>query len=122
MPFQKGQSGNPSGLPGRTKGTGIKTPMHEAGYTAAEVRNELGHLLTMSWDDRHEYCERPEATTLQKWIDRIIIESAQKGDYGAVNVLFTWTYGKPKETIELTAQVTHKTQFTLPGGDVIEIP
>lgn len=120
MPFTKGKSGNPSGLPGRPIGSGIKTPMSDSGYTAAEVRNELGHLLSMTWEERNDYCKRPEATTLQVWINRIIVESCQCGDYGAVNTLFTWTYGKPKETIEISTDIKHIHYITMPNGEKVE--
>lgn len=78
MAFQKGQSGNPGGRP-------------------SAPRQELQALL----DKRFTKTKR--AKVLDKLID-----DAMAGQHDARVLLLAYTYGKPKETIDLTGEIGYK--------------
>lgn len=76
MPFQKGQSGNPSGRP-------------------SQMRDELRTLL-----------EKEFSQTKRRAVLRTLVEDAVAGDKDARQLLMAYTFGKPTEYKEISGNLT----------------
>ena len=72
MTFKKGQSGNPGGRPSR-------------------ARKQLNELLDETF-----------TPTKRKRVLKALIERAEQGDHDAITLLMAHTWGKPRQTTEIS--------------------
>lgn len=87
--FKKGQSGNPKGRP---KGTGLK-----------DIKQVLSDLLSQEKNN----------SQLIDGIMTVLVNKALKGDLKAIDMLLSYTYGKPTQRTELTGADQEKIDFTI---------
>jgi hypothetical protein len=76
-PFQKGQSGNPKGRP--------KSPLRD-------IKEVLKDLLSQEKNN----------SQLIDGLMTVVVNKALKGDLKAVEMLLSYTYGKPTQKTEIT--------------------
>jgi hypothetical protein len=98
--FKKGESGNPSGRPKK-----FVTLLKEQGYKQSEVNDTIQSMLSLSIDELKQIHDDSDATILEKTIANALYKSWRKGSLYSIETLLTRTYGKPKETIDIDADV-----------------
>lgn len=85
-PFKKGQSGNPKGRP----------PLRD-------IKEVLKDLLSQEKNN----------TQLIDGLMSVVVNKALKGDLKAVDMLLSYTYGKPTQKTEITGKEGEKIDFTI---------
>jgi hypothetical protein len=100
IPFQKGQSGNPNGRPKK-----FTTLLKEQGYKQTEINDTIQTMLSLSVEELKQIHDDTDATILEKTIANALYRSWRKGSLYSIETLLTRTFGKPKETIDLDADV-----------------
>lgn len=84
--FKKGQSGNPKGRP----------PLRD-------IKEVLKDLLS----------QQKNQTQLIDGLMSVVVNKALKGDLKAVEMLLSYTYGKPTQKTEITGSEGEKIDFTI---------
>lgn len=84
--FKKGQSGNPKGRP----------PLRD-------IKEVLKDLLSQEKNN----------TQLIDGLMSVVVNKALKGDLKAVDMLLSYTYGKPTQKTEITGSEGEKIDFTI---------
>jgi hypothetical protein len=87
-PFKKGQSGNPAG---RKKGS------------LRDIKLVLQDLLS----------QEKNKTQLIDGLMSVVVNKALKGDLKAVEMLLSYTYGKPTQKTEITGSEGEKVEFKI---------
>lgn len=106
--FKKGQSGNPKGRPRK-----FVSQLRDQGYKLSEVNDAIQVLLSMNLAELKAVYENQDATVLEKTIAAAIRKSIEKGSLYSIETLLTRVYGKPKETVDVSAEVViHKVKLT----------
>lgn len=100
IPYQKGQSGNLKGRPKK-----FITTLKEQGYRQSEINETITAMLTLSLDELKVIHDDPNATILEKTIANALYKSWRKGSLYSIETLLTRTFGKPKETIDVDADI-----------------
>jgi hypothetical protein len=99
-PFEKGRSGNPAGRPRK-----YVSLLKEQGYKMSEVNDCIQVMLSMTVEELADTFKNPKATVLEKTIAAAIKKSIEKGSLYSIETLLTRVYGKPKETVDLNAEI-----------------
>lgn len=100
IPFVKGQSGNPNGRPKK-----YTTLLREYGYKQHEINDTINSLLSLSLDELKVIHDDANATILEKTIANALYKSWKKGSLYSIETLLTRSFGKPRETLEIDADV-----------------
>jgi hypothetical protein len=100
IPYQKGQSGNLNGRPKK-----FTTILKEHGYKQSEINDTIQSMLSMSIDELKSVHDDDNATILEKTIANALHKSWKKGSLYSIETLLTRTFGKPKETIGVDADI-----------------
>jgi hypothetical protein len=100
IPFIKGQSGNPGGRPKK-----FTTLLRESGYKQNEINDTIQSMLSLTIDELKSVHESGEATILEKTIANALYRSWRKGSLYSIETLLTRTFGKPKEQLDIDANV-----------------
>lgn len=95
-PWEKGQSGNPSGNTRK-----YVSKLVDTGYTLAEINQTIQNLLAMKPDELLEVKENPDATALEKIITVSLLGSVSNGSIKAFEKLVNRAFGRPTESIEI---------------------
>jgi hypothetical protein len=62
-------------------------------------------MLSMTVEELADTFKNPKATVLEKTIAAAIKKSIEKGSLYSIETLLTRVYGKPKETVDLNAEI-----------------
>jgi hypothetical protein len=100
IPFVKGQSGNPNGRPKK-----FTTLLRDQGYKQSEINDTIQAMLSFTLDELKSIHETDEATVLEKTIAHALYKSWRKGSLYSIETLLTRTFGKPKEQLDIDANV-----------------
>lgn len=114
-PFKKGQSGNPKGRP-----PGIERVLkdhflaeHNLKLSNSQVSDMVKVILGKT---REELVTMAKDETMPWWVSLIankIQRDFQKGSMHVLEVLLDRVYGKPKESVDVSGDVTiHKVKLT----------
>jgi dihydroneopterin aldolase len=101
--FVKGQSGNPNGRPRKFVCT-----LKEQGYKRSEINDTIQVMMSMNLDELKAVWEDKNATVMEKTVASAIKKSIEKGNLDAIETLLTRVYGKPKEQIDMSQQLSIK--------------
>ncbi len=101
IPFTKGKSGNPNGRPKK-----FTTLLKEQGYRQGEINDTIQSMLSMTIDELKLVHDSDDATILEKTIANALYRSFKKGSLYSIETLLTRTFGKPKEQIDVDANVS----------------
>lgn len=99
-PFKKGQSGNLKGRPKK-----FTTLLKDSGYKQSEINDTIQSMLTLTIDELKSVHENSDATILEKTIANALYRSWRKGSLYSIETLLTRTFGKPKEQLDIDANV-----------------
>ena len=111
-PFPKGVVQNPNGRPKK-----FVTLLKENGYKVSEVNDTVQAMLSMTLDELKEVWQDPKATILEKTIANAMRKSLEKGSLYSIETLLSRVFGKPKETADVTQNVSGEIKITLDLGD-----
>lgn len=100
IPFVKGQSGNPSGRPKK-----FTTLLKEQGYKQSEINDTIQTMLSFTIDELKIVHDSDEATILEKTIANALYRSFKKGSLYSIETLLTRSFGKPKEQLDIDANI-----------------
>ena len=100
-PFEKGQSGNPTGRP---KGSKNRSTI---------IREMLDMMVQVKDDEGNDVWQSNEYRMVQAMVNKAI----EKGDVAAFNALYDNLYGKLKDTVDMhtTEQVNHDFRKLIAG-------
>jgi hypothetical protein len=98
--FKKGESGNPNGRPKK-----FTTLLKDSGYKQSEINDTIQSMLTLTLEELRSIHESDDATILEKTIANALYKSWRKGSLYSIETLLTRTFGKPKESIDIDANV-----------------
>lgn len=96
----KGETMNPHGRPRK-----FVSELREQGYKLSEVNDCIQVMLSMTVEELADTFKNPKATVLEKTIAAAIKKSIEKGSLYSIETLLTRVYGKPKETVDLNAEI-----------------
>lgn len=99
-PFKKGQTGNPNGRPKK-----FTTQLKEHGYKQSEINDTIQSMLTLTLDELKAIHDDTGATILEKTIANALYRSWRKGSLYSIETLLSRTFGKPKEQLDIDANV-----------------
>lgn len=119
IPFQikPGQTLNPAGRPRR-----IYTVLKESGYSREDIRDAFEEIGWQTIGDLHDILKDDNNPAILKVIANAFIRGAEKGDFRYVSEILAHVVGKPKESIEMKAEVKNKiiVQFGGNGNNTIQ--
>lgn len=95
--FVKGESGNPAGRPKK-----FISSLKAQGYKLSEINDCIRTMLSLTLTQLKEAMQNPMATVMEMIIASAIKKAITSGDLSVFETLVSRTYGKPKETIEIT--------------------
>lgn len=98
--FKKGESGNPSGRPKK-----LVTLLKEQGYKQGEINDTIQSMLSLSIDELKQIHDDSDATILEKTIANALYKSWRKGSLYSIEILLSRTFGKPKESVAVDADL-----------------
>lgn len=110
--MKPGQTLNPNGRPKK-----YVTLLKEQGYKLAEINDTIQAMLSMDLDELKEVWQNPKATILEKTIANAMRKSLEKGSLYSIETLLSRVFGKPKETADVTQNVSGEIKITLDLGD-----
>jgi len=93
------------------------TLLKENGYKVSEVNDTVQAMLSMTLDELKDVWQDPKATILEKTIANAMRKSLEKGSLYSIETLLSRVYGKPKETADVTQNVSGEIKITLDLGD-----
>ena len=93
------------------------TLLKENGYKVSEVNDTVQAMLSMTLDELKEVWQDPKATILEKTIANAMRKSLEKGSLYSIETLLSRVFGKPKETADVTQNVSGEIKITLDLGD-----
>jgi hypothetical protein len=96
----KGETMNPNGRPRK-----FVSELRDQGYKLSEVNDAIQVMLSMTIEELAETYKNPKATVLEKTIAAAIKKSIEKGSLYSIETLLTRVYGKPKETVDVNAEI-----------------
>jgi len=96
----KGETMNPHGRPRK-----FVSELRAQGYKMSEVNDCIQVMLSMTVEELADTFKNPKATVLEKTIAAAIKKSIEKGSLYSIETLLTRVYGKPKETVDLNAEI-----------------
>lgn len=96
MPFEPGQSGNPSGRP--KLDPDIK---RLRGLTRDQFKDLANIILTGTQEDLQRLLDQPETSMLTQWICRVALSGAERGDYRTLDELLNRLIGKVKDEVDV---------------------
>lgn len=99
--FKKGQSGNPNGRPRK-----FVCVLKEQGYKQSEINDTIQVMMSMTLDELKAVWDNPDATVMEKTIASAIKKSIEKGSLYSIETLLTRVYGRPKEIIQQSGEIT----------------
>jgi len=92
------------------------------GGTDGQITECLRVLISLQVSELEELLKHPRVTALEKIVGRALLDDIKEYKQFNLHENLRLLIARPKETIDITANVTHTTNFTLPGGSVIDIP
>lgn len=96
--FKPGQSGNPTGLPGRTP-----EEKKLRSLTRAQLRDMMSLVLMGDSEVLRSVADDLTAPAFKRWIACIVLKAIDRGDAGPVDILLNRVVGKVTDVVELTA-------------------
>ena len=93
------------------------TLLKENGYKVSEVNDTVQAMLSMTLDELKDVWQDPKATILEKTIANAMRKSLEKGSLYSIETLLSRVFGKPKETADVTQNVSGEIKITLDLGD-----
>jgi hypothetical protein len=82
------------------------TSLKADGYKASEVNDCITVMLSMTKDELAEMIKLPELTALEVIVGSAIVRASAKGDVSILETLISRPFGRPKEKIEQSGNVT----------------
>jgi hypothetical protein len=79
----------------------------DQGYALSEITDAIQVLISLDTEQLHEIRNNPKSTVLEITIASAIIRSIQTGNLDSIETLMTRVYGKPKEKIEQSINITN---------------
>lgn len=104
--YKKGKSGNPNGRPRK-----YVSLLKEQGYKVSEINDTIQAMMAMDMDELKKVWDNPKATILEKTIANAMRKSLEKGSLYSLETLLTRVFGKPKEQMEQTGEMTIKVVY-----------
>ena len=92
---------NPNGRPRK-----YVSQLRAQGYKLAEVNDCIQVMMSMTVEELKTVWDNPKATVLEKTIAAAIKKSIEKGSLYSMETLLTRVYGKPKEQLDQTSNIT----------------
>lgn len=102
-PFVKGQVANPNGRPKR-----IYTILKDSGYSKEDIKDAFEEIGWQTIEDLQEILDDDSKPVILKVIARAFIKGAEKGDFRYVSEILMHIIGKPKESVQVNAEITKK--------------
>lgn len=94
----KGETMNPNGRPRKWVSTLIK----DRGYKLSEVHDAMKVLMEMSEKELIEVEKDQKATIMERTVAAALLKSKRNSSLYSMETILDRTFGKPKETTELT--------------------
>ena len=101
--FRKGEVANPNGRPKK-----IHTILKDSGYSKDDIKDAFEEIGWQTIDDLQEILNDDSKPVILKVIARAFIKGAEKGDFRYVSEILMHIIGKPKESLQVNAEVTKK--------------
>lgn len=99
QPFKKGEDSRRN-LEGRPKK--FISSLKSQGYKLSEINDCIRTMLSLTAEQLKDAMQNRSATVMEILIGSSIKKAIAKGDLSVFETLVSRTYGKPKETIEIT--------------------
>lgn len=97
----KGETMNPNGRPRK-----FVCELRDQGYKLSEINDAILVMMSMTINELADAFKNPNATVLEKTIAAAIKKSIEKGSLYSIETLLTRVYGKPKEQVEQSGEIT----------------
>jgi hypothetical protein len=98
---EKGESMNPKGRPKK-----YVSLLKDQGYKLSEVNDCIQVIMSMNMNELKDVWDNPNATVLEKTISGAIKKSIEKGSLYSIETLLSRVFGKPKEQVEQSGEIT----------------
>jgi hypothetical protein len=98
---EKGESMNPKGRPKK-----YVSLLKDQGYKLSEVNDCIQVIMSMNMNELKDVWDNPNATVLEKTIAGAIKKSIEKGSLYSIETLLSRVFGKPKEQVEQSGEIT----------------
>jgi hypothetical protein len=98
--WQKGQSGNYCGRPKK-----YTTQLVKQGYKQSTINECICTFLAINETQLQSIEADAQATILERTIAAALLRSLQRGNLYSLETLLTRTYGKPKETADISQTI-----------------
>jgi hypothetical protein len=96
--WKPGQSGNPQRKNMRAKNTKY---LKGIGYRPGEISDAIAGMCAMTQDELQMFCERPDATVLERTVGRALLVGMNKGTLWNLDTLLNRAHGMPKQEMDV---------------------